>query len=268
MSRLEFNDAVCVVTGAGSGIGRAVALELAGRGAALVLVSLPHENEQLTELRELCQERSENDVSVVAVDLTAADAPARVAAEAPRPIDVLVNNAGVLSYGLFCELDLEEQLRMVHVNIEAVVRLTHHVAGDMARRGRGWILNMSSVSAFQPAPHHAVYAATKAFLQSFSEALHAELAPSGVHVGTLNPPYTSTPMIGDIPPLPWQRLIPTMTPEDVARAAVRALEREQLYVVPDLRSRIANAWAPRFLPRALTLWLGSKLLRSDSSEND
>ncbi|MEP6296246.1 MAG: SDR family NAD(P)-dependent oxidoreductase, partial [Ilumatobacter sp.] len=178
-----------LVTGASSGIGRAIAVQLAAAGSHLVVVA--RDEAKLHELADSLD---------VPCDVLVADLSDRAALASVEerltgdddPIDLLVNNAGFGLHGLFHELDAERAAAAVEVNVAALHRLAAAVAPGMVRRGRGGILNVSSVAGFTATPGGATYSATKAFVTSLSEALHTELRPHGVHVSALCPGFTRT----------------------------------------------------------------------------
>src|SRR5580765_8141121 len=184
---------LAVVTGASSGIGLALSRLLARDGHDLVIVAQHAERlaEVARELTAQCGVR----VVEIAADLSEWAAPLEITGELKRhglTPDVLVNNAGFGLRGMFAELDLGEQLRMVHVNVSALTHLTGLLLPDMIARGRGRVLNVASTAAFQPGPLMAVYYATKAYVLSFSQALAEELRNSGVTVTALCPGATAT----------------------------------------------------------------------------
>ena len=179
---------IAIVTGASSGLGVEIAKELAKRGHSLALVA--RRKERLDELAASLRETYGIRVEPIACDVSDAssrDAMLARIAELDLEVDVLVNNAGYGSSGLFQDLPAAAETEMVSVNIEAVVALCAATVPAMAERKRGAVLNVASIIAFQPMPGSATYGATKAFVLSFSEALHTELAPSGVHVTALCP---------------------------------------------------------------------------------
>src|SRR4029079_5009850 len=145
-------------------------------------------------------------------------------------IEMLINNAGFGSMGDFTKLDLNRELEMIQLNIRAVVDLTHRFLGPMRERRRGTIINVASTAAFQGVPYMATYAATKAFVLSFSEAIGEENRAHGIHVMALCPGVTETNFFEaakmDRPPM---RTI--QTPEEVVDAALRGLAREKRVVV-------------------------------------
>ena len=186
MSTFPFTSAL--VTGASSGIGEAMAELLAEAGVPTVVVARRRDR-----LDELAARWSH--VEVLDADLTERDGLTAVVArvgDAARPIDLLVNNAGFGTSGDFHELDVDRLDREVQLNIAALTRLSHTALSAMIPRGRGFLLNVSSVASFQPAPKLAVYAATKAYVTSLTESLHEEVRGTGVHVTALCPGLTRT----------------------------------------------------------------------------
>jgi short-subunit dehydrogenase len=171
-----------LVTGASSGIGEQFARALAARGYELILVA--RRRERLDGLASELPTRSE----VVECDLTedAASLPDKVA-ELGMEVDLLVNNAGFGSWGRFLDQDPEQEARQVRLNCEAVVRLSRAFLPAMVERRRGGVIVVASTAGMQPIPYQTVYAATKAFALSFTEALHTELRGSGVRVLAVNP---------------------------------------------------------------------------------
>lgn len=186
MSSFPFTSAL--VTGASSGIGEAMVELLGEAGVPTVVVA--RRRDRLEELAA----RFEH-IEVLAADLTTRDGLASVAArvaDAALPIDLLVNNAGFGTSGEFHDLDADRLDREVQLNVAALTRLSHAALAAMLPRGRGYLLNVSSVASFQPAPKLAVYAATKAYVTSLTESLHEEVRGTGVHVTALCPGLTRT----------------------------------------------------------------------------
>ena len=185
-----------LVTGASSGIGAALAHALAARGLNLLVTARPEEAAALEQLAtDLTAQHGVRCVAVPAdlAEPAAVDALAAAAAEHRLVPDVLVNAAGVGSAGPFTGATAAAQQRILEVNVDAVVRLTHHFAAGMAERRRGAVITIASTAAFQPQPYFAVYAASKAFLLRFGEALWAELRGSGVRVVTVVPGAVAPP---------------------------------------------------------------------------
>lgn len=175
-------DSTCLVTGASAGIGAEFARELTRRGYDVTLVARREDR-----LNELAAELGES-AHVHACDVTDPNARQGVAdalAARGASVAILVNNAGFSTSGPFMKSDRDRELGMVRTNMEAVVDFCSLFGPGMAERGEGAILNVASTASFQPLPMQATYAATKAFVLSFTESLHAELAGSGVtHAGS------------------------------------------------------------------------------------
>jgi short-subunit dehydrogenase len=250
MRKLKWKRAL--VTGASEGIGEAFARNLANRGCDLVLVSRRQEPlERLTS--ELAG--SGIDAQPLAADLTKPGALAAVEARLQsreQPIDLLVNNAGGASqHGPFLELDPDVLTDDAYLNALTVLRLTRAAAGAMAGRGGGSILNVSAGAAFYPLPGAAAYGASKAFVNSLTEALSYELRDSGITVSAVCPGFTRTGAqqrlgmnVDSIPGLLW------IQPSDVASAALRAAERGRTISSPGAFGRI-NSFLGHHLPRRL-----------------
>lgn len=251
-----------LVTGASSGIGRDLARELAMRGCHVVLVA-----RRVDRLEQLASElRAEHGVQaeVEAIDLAHEQAPAELfarLARRERAIDVLVNNAGFGVHGAFLDQDLERLTRMVRLNAVAVFELCHLFARPMAERGHGHVLNIASVAGLCPVPSYALYAATKAFVVSLSEALAFELGERGVNVTVSLPGATWTEFFevsGQKRTL-YNR-VTGMSSEAVARISVRAMERGRHSIVPGWRNAVMMASAKPFTRRTLA-WLTWQLNR-------
>ncbi|MCP9954276.1 SDR family NAD(P)-dependent oxidoreductase [Actinomadura madurae] len=231
-----------LVTGASSGIGESFARLLAARGTDLVIVA--RRAELLDGLARELVERYRVAVEVLAADLTdpgqRAEVEGRLRAE---PVELLVNNAGHGAFGAFADLPLDDHLAQIELNVAALVRLTHAVLPGMVARGRGGVLNVASMSGFAPSPGSATYGATKAYVASFSESLHSEVAGRGVHVTALCPGFTRTE--DDVPPsLLWLRR------DDVARAGLEAVSAGRALCVPGAQYKAAFP-ALKLVPRPL-----------------
>ena len=240
-----------LVTGASSGIGAAFARRLARDHYDLVLVA--RGRERLDALAAELRADHSRHVEVLPADLTHA-AELRVVEKvvADADLDLLVNNAGFGTVGTFAKLDVAKEEEEVRLNIVALMRLTHAALPRMVARHRGGIINVSSMAAFQPAPYNATYAATKAFVNSFTEALHEELRDTGVAVQALCPGLTRTEFqdragidVSRIPSFAW------MTAEAVVDAALSALHRGELICIPGIANR-ALVTLTGAIPRSIT----------------
>ena len=248
-------DRTAVVTGASSGIGAEIARELARRGHGLTLVARREDR-----LKELAAELSSVRVEVVPADLTVEADRERVVSEvAARGLElsVLVNNAGLWTTGLVVDSTPEAELRMVKVDVEAVVHLTTLALPGMAERGRGAVLNVASTAAMQPLPGQAGYGACKAFVLSYSRALATELKGTGVTVTALCPGPVPTEFAAAAgwTPEQFDKALPSfmyVSAEDVARQAVDAADAGRQVVIPGLANR-GSALLSKLLPHGALL---------------
>jgi short-subunit dehydrogenase len=247
--------ALAAVTGASSGIGEAFARELAARGYDLLLVA--RRKRRLDKLAAELHATHGCRADVLAADLTRPTALERVedALERSRRLALLVNDAGMADFGSFTASDREREELEIRLNVIAVVRLTHAALAGMIRRGRGAIINVSSTAGFAPCPKFATYGATKAFVNSFTEALHGELHDSEVKVQALCPGLTHTEIFeragtdtSSLPEFLW------MEAEQVVTESLDALEAGTVICVPGLGNRALAALA-RVLPHVV----GSRL---------
>jgi short-subunit dehydrogenase len=201
------------------------------------------------------------------MDLLQPDAAAQLFEETQKrqlDVDMLVNNAGFGSMNDFSELDLARELEMIDLNVKSLVELTHRFLKPMRERKQGTIINVASTAGFQPVPYMATYAATKAFVLSFSEALWEENRAHGVHVMALCPGVTETNFFAsskmDRPPM---RTVET--PEEVVETALRALARRKPSVISGWTNWFAIE-AERFVPRSFVIRIAGKALRSQLEE--
>jgi short-subunit dehydrogenase len=244
---------ITLITGASSGIGAALAEIFASHGHELVLVA--RRKPQLAAIASAIEGRDRPRPHVVAIDLTHADAPERLAFalhERGLAPQYVVNNAGFGLVGLAAQLDRAKQTAMIDLNARVVTDLSLRFVNSLAQF-RGGILNVASVAGFMPGPGMAVYHATKAYVLSFSEALHHELAPKSIRVTVLCPGpvktefYAQAGMPDDYFP---ERM--TRAAARVARMGYDGLMRGQRLVVPGSDNRLATL-LPRLLPRSLML---------------
>lgn len=242
-----------LLTGASGGIGEAFAHRLARLGSNLVLVA--RSQPKLETLADRLRDGFDIEVRVVPADLSQPEGIATIrdalAAE-DLAIDLLINNAGFGTSGPFVETDGEREHEQVMVNVVAVLDLCHLIAPGMVRRGRGAIINVASTAAFQPMPYMATYAASKAFVLSFSQALHEELKDAGVRVLGLCPGPTATHWFEISGATKLEELSGKImrTPADVVETALRAVDEDRAWVV-DGRVSSIMARAQRLLPPTL-----------------
>jgi hypothetical protein len=253
------------VTGASSGIGAAFAKRLARDGRELILVA--RSLERLEELAKELRERYGHAVTVVAADLTQPSdlhRVERVIAGDPA-LDLLVNNAGFGTIGRFVTLDPDREEEEVRLNVIALQRLTRAALPGMVERRRGGIINVSSMAGLQPGPCNATYSATKAFVNSFTEALHEELRGTGVQMQALCPGFTRTEFqqragidTSDLPSFAW------MSAEAVVDASLTGLGRGDVVLVPGFGNRLlatVAVTAPRPLVRRILGIAGNRLAK-------
>jgi hypothetical protein len=242
----NFNSKWALVTGASSGIGAALARELATHGAKLILTA-----RRLDRLEKLAAELTAKgtEVRIVTADLNDPAAPQNIydATEgAGIRVDILINNAGLGQYGAFCASPVEQELGQIRVNCEAMVRLTRLFVPRMVERRRGWVLVLASTASFQPVPYITTYAATKAFDRFFALGLAAEVARFGVKVTALCPGPTESEFF-DVAHGSALKGRSQQPAADVARLAIAALANGQRTLVPYFGGKF-NALLVRFLP--------------------
>jgi short-subunit dehydrogenase len=245
---------VTIVTGASAGIGAELARVFARHGHALALVA--RREQRLRALAVEIAVSGAPEPLVLPIDLALPDAAARIgdalAARGCEP-DHVVNNAGFGLVGGAAELALDQQLAMIDLNVRTLAELSLAFVPNLARR-RGGLLNVASVAGFLPGPGSAVYYAGKAFVLSFSEALHGELAPLGIRVTCLCPGPVPTEFqaragVAGAKPPP----VLAQSPERVAAAGYRGLMRGERVVVPGLANRLVAGLVPRLVPRQVLL---------------
>jgi len=245
-------DARAVVTGASSGIGEALAAELAARGHSLLLVA--RRGDVMEKLAARLREQHGVEVEVRAVDLSDRDGRAPLVAElAEREISILCNNAGIATFGPVVDLDPAYERDQVELNAVAVHDLTLAVLPGMVARKSGAILMVGSAAGNMPIPNNATYAATKAFVNTFSESLRGELKGSGVNVTLLapGPVRTETPDPAEASIV--DKLVPDflwISSEYVAKVSLDALAQNKMRIVPGILSKGMSA-AGQYSPRAV-----------------
>jgi short-subunit dehydrogenase len=231
-----------LVTGASAGIGEAFARELGARGHDLVLVArrgerLEAEAARLTAAHGVA-------VEPLSADLGTPGGVAAVVArltDASRPVDLLVNNAGVGSSGNFWELPVEGETAVIDLNVAALVQLTHAALGPMVARDAGGVINVSSLGAYQPVPRSATYGATKAFVSAFTNAVREELRGTNVKLMVVAPGFTHTEFQENsmdargLPSFVWQ------SADTVATTAMRAFDRGRAVCITGAVNVVAAA---------------------------
>jgi short-subunit dehydrogenase len=249
-----------LITGASSGIGAAFARRLAALGRNVFLVARSED-----KLITLCNELgriSNIRAQYLTTDLSQSDSALNLVDETKKRglnIDMLINNAGFGSMGDFAKLDIARELNMIDLNIKSLVELTYRFLVPMRELKQGTIINVASTAGFQPVPFMATYAASKAFVLSFSEALWEENRRHGIHVMALCPGVTETNFFEaaqvDRPPMRAAQ-----TAEDVVATALRGLARQKSNVVSGW-TNLLMVEAERFLPRSVVIRVAGKALR-------
>jgi short-subunit dehydrogenase len=252
MSRSSFIGKRALITGASSGIGVEFAELLAAQKVNLVLAA--RRREPMETLAADLRRKHGVDVVVEPIDLADPGAAARLKSsldERSIAIDVLINNAGYGLQGDFLDTPIERTADMIQLNITALTELSYLFGRDMAERGSGHILLVASLLAFQAVPTFAAYAATKAYVLHFGEALHDEVRSRGVVVTTLCPGHTATGFDAAAGAIvsPMLRLL-TMKAHPVAASGIRGLAKGQASVIAGLSNKMA-AFSNRLTPRSM-----------------
>ena len=249
-----------LITGASGGIGEVFARRLAGRKENLVLVARSED-----KLNALCNELGRAhgiNCQTVAMDLSEAGAARRLFEETERrglEVDTLVNNAGFGSMGDFLSLDVGRELNMIDLNVKSLVELTYLYLAPMRSRGRGAIINVASTAAFQPVPYMATYAATKAFVLSFTEALWDENRAYNIRVMALCPGATETNFF-DAAGVRKPPFRVSESAEDVVATALRGLEGGKGHIISGWLNYVQTQ-AERLLPRSVVTRIAGKGMR-------
>jgi short-subunit dehydrogenase len=242
-------------------------LHLAAQGTHLILVA--RDQRRLNEVAEECRRDHGVDVEVLAADLADDEQAKRVEkrlSATPR-VDLLINNAGIGTFGTFRSLPLDGELRQLDLNVRALVRLAHAAVKFMSEHGSGTVLNVSSIMALQPSPGSAIYAATKAFVTNFSEALHEEARGTGVSVTAVMPGVIRTEFMrnaGDphrldsLPSFAW------LTSDNVVETSLRAAHNGKAISVPGLLYRLTAAFIGVTPPGVLRRFAGVSARRLEA----
>jgi uncharacterized protein len=249
-----------LVTGASSGIGAAIALELARRGVHLVLAA--RRRAQLDEVASAC---AAFDVAteVIVSDLGKPDgARALWKAAARTSIDILINNAGFGYFRPFVEIDWARDAELVQLNMTSLVELSRYFVDHRRDRDeRSYLVNIASIGAYQSVPNMALYSASKAFVRNFTEGLHDEFAGSPLSVTCICPGGTKTEFhsMAGAGNYSWLANRSMMTAEQVAAITVDAMVRGKRNVIPGLLNKL-SCWGVRFVPRSIASWISRRVL--------
>jgi short-subunit dehydrogenase len=243
-----------LVTGASSGIGAAIARDLARRGASLVVTA--RRQDALAEVAAAC-----NGAQVVVADLGAPDGAERVWAEATATgkIDILINNAGFGYLRVFADSPWARDREMLQLNITSLVELTRRFLD--AKPARGFILNIASIGAYTSLPNMALYAATKAFVRNFTEALHDELAGSEVSATSVCPGgvHTAFHAVAGAGNYGAIARASMKSADYVASYSVRAMLARKRNVIPGFLNQL-SCWGLGLIPRSLGSWIGRRIM--------
>lgn len=253
--------AYTLITGASSGIGEVFARKLAAKKHDLVLIARS-EDRLLALCDELMLEHKIN-AHYVALDLSKPDADARLFAETEKhdmEIEWLINNAGFGSLGDFAELPLDREIEMIDLNVRSLVALTHRYLPQMRARKAGVIINVSSTISFQPLPYMSTYAATKAFVTSFSESIAEENRLHGVHIMALCPGTTETNFFDASRIKDPVKVKGMQTPEQVVDAALRGVEGKKTRVISGAINKFV-AYTATIMPNNLITKVVGNVLR-------
>lgn len=245
---MDYTGKTALITGASSGIGECFAHELAKKGMNLVLVA--RSDEKLQSLAKQLHQQYHIQVTVITADLSREGEGFRVYQETQArqlSVDMLINNAGFSTNGMFEVIPPEKDHQQVMLNVVSIVDLTHAFIPAMLAKGEGVIINIGSTTSFYPLPRQAVYAATKAFVLSFSEALWIEYKKRGIKVLALCPGATDTNFFDA---MGRDVAAGKHSPQRVVRVGLAALEQGRHYVIPGFKNSLESSILPRLLPRA------------------
>ncbi|MCA6079077.1 SDR family NAD(P)-dependent oxidoreductase [Fulvivirga sedimenti] len=242
-----------LITGASSGIGLEIARYMASKNHDVILVARRRTN--LEKLQKEIKDRYQTDVKVYDRDLSNPAVAVELFNEIRNEginVSMLVNNAGFGDYGEFKDLPMDRSLDMISVNISSLVALSRLFLEDAVTLNRGRILNVASILSFFPFPNYAVYAATKAFVLSFSESLRAELSETGISVSALCPGPTDTEFTTEeMLKSNSYKGFKQMDAAEVARQGVDGMMKGKDIIIPGLMNKIITQ-TPRFTPRSIT----------------
>ena len=252
---------VALITGATSGIGYEFALNYAKNNYDLILVA--RNQKRLNEIKIDFENKYNINVKIFCIDLSLASASKNLVEDLKNiKVDILINNAGIGEYGTFINSDIEKLTAMINLNITTLTELTHHFSNHMLQNGTGKILNIASIASFQAVPTFAVYAATKAYVLNFSEAINYELRYTGVKVSTLCPGPTSSNFHIHSNATDSKHLTQgTLSAQEVAKVGIEQLENNKMTEVVGLKNKLL-AFASSINPfRKLALIISASIMR-------
>ncbi len=246
---------LAVITGASSGIGAEFVRYHASKGGDAVITA--RREAELIALKEELEGKHNVTVHVVALDLgkaKGADELYKAVKKIGEPVSVLINNAGFGGHGDHIDRDLRQEMAMIDLNIKALVTLTHKIANDMVKNGGGKILNVGSTAGMMPGPKQAVYFGTKAFVNSFSQAIDHELRPKGVTSTVLAPGYVETEF-AKTADLEGTNLVKSggATAQSVAKHGYDAMMDGELVTINEKRLSFMLGWVIPLMPRRMAL---------------
>ena len=228
-----------LITGASSGIGEEFAHQLASHGMHLILTA--RREEKLKELAEKLFQLHGTKTAVIPADLVQPDEVNRLISEVrklPDPVNLVVNNAGFGNVSVIEDCDPQRLIDIVQVNMSVVTKLTYEFLPEMMARNDGGVINIASITAFQPVPYMGVYAASKAYVLHMSEALWAELYGTQVRMLALCPGTTKTEFFNEAGETNWLSKNSSHTPAHVVSKAITAYERNRAFYIPGLKNRL------------------------------
>lgn len=267
---MMYEGRLILITGASSGIGEGFARELHKRGANLLLVA--RRGERLKRIADQLNLTRTDSVRFLTCDLSSEeDSEGRMGLKSllrvisSEPVDILINNAGRGTFGEFEANSISDEIALISLNIVAFTKIAHAILPGMRKRGRGGILNVSSIAAFQPIPFMAVYAASKAYNFNFSLALRSELSGSGISVTALCPGPVGTEF-GEVAKVPGNfKGMPHASVEKVVKKGLRGLENNTSFVVPGYGASML-AFLSRWIPERISIWITKQLLKNSARQ--
>ncbi len=238
-----------LITGASSGIGAEFAKELASKGLNLVLIA--RRGAVLEEKAKILQKEYGINVITFELDLSK-DGAVQKLAKFTKELDIglVIPNAGMITYGSFIKTPLEEQEKLLTLNMKVPMQMAHIFGQRLAKRGKGGIIMVSSTFAYQAVPYFGNYAASKSYILYLAEALHYEFADKGIKVLTLSPGLTDTEMPGKIPMDFSKMPMKIMKPKAVVKTTIKGLCRNKNSIVAGGMNKMMAFMSQRMMPRA------------------